>query len=206
MVVPLRMNDKVSGFIGIDNPKTRHHDCSLLRSLALVVTNEQKKRAMEHRLMKMSYTDKLTGLGNRNHYMHTLEQLEKTPPPNLGVVFIDLNGLKLINDKHGHVAGDEYIKNLADVFRKYFREEDIYRIGGDEFVLLTQRIREVIFREKIRALKKEAHALYPDSVSLGAVWQEKNIRPANMIKKADFLMYEDKKEYYRRLEAQSEAS
>ena len=206
MVVPLKMNDKVSGFIGIDNPKTCHHDYSLLRSLALVVTNEQKKRAMAHRLMKMSYTDKLTGLGNRNHYMHTLEQLEKTPPPNLGVVFIDLNGLKLINDKHGHIAGDEYIKNLADIFRKHFREEDIYRIGGDEFVLLTQRIREVTFREKIRALKKEAHALYPDSVSLGAVWQEKNIRPANMIKKADFLMYEDKKEYYRRLEAQSEVS
>ena len=201
MLIPLNVDDKVTGFIGIDNPKTPVDDYSLLNSLALVVANEQRKREMERKLREMSYTDKLTDLGNRNNYMRTLEQLAKTPPPNLGVVFIDLNGLKMVNDRFGHDAGDDYIKNLANVFRKHFREEDIYRIGGDEFVFLTQRIREPIFLEKIEALKKEAHALYPDSISLGHVWREKSIRPANMVKKADFLMYEDKKEYYRRRDA-----
>ena len=203
MIVPLYMDNRVSGFIGVDNPKSHRQDYSLLCSIALVVANEQKKRAMEHRLKEMSFTDKLTGLGNRNHYMQTLEQLEKTPPPNLGVVFIDLNGLKMVNDRFGHDAGDDYIRNLAGVFRKHFREEDIYRIGGDEFVFLTQRIQHPIFLEKINALKRDAHALYPDSISLGHVWREKNIRPAAMVKKADFLMYENKKEYYRQRDASS---
>lgn len=201
MLIPLNVDDKVTGFIGIDNPKANRDDYSLLSSLALVVANEQKKREMERRLMELSYTDKLTGLGNRNNYMLTLEQLSKTPPPNLGVVFIDINGLKMVNDRHGHDAGDAYIKNLADVFRNHFREEDIYRIGGDEFVFLTQRIREPIFLQKIEALKRNANALYPDSISLGHVWREKHIHPAAMIKKADFLMYVDKKEYYRRRDA-----
>ena len=205
-VVPLRVDDKTSGFIGIDNPRAHRNDYSLLHSLAFVVMNEQKKRAMERRLRKLSFTDKLTGLGNRNNYIQTLEQLEKIPPPNLGVVFIDLNGLKMVNDQFGHDAGDKYIKNLADVFRKHFREEDIYRIGGDEFVFLTQRIQEPIFIEKIEALKKETHKLYPDSISVGSVWREKNIRPASMIKKADFLMYEDKKKYYLRRDAKPHAS
>ncbi len=205
-IVPLRLDDKTSGFIGVDNPKANLNDYSLLHSLAFVVMNEQKKRAMERRLRKLSFTDKLTGLGNRNNYIQTLEQLEKIPPPNLGVVFIDLNGLKMVNDQLGHDAGDKYIKNLADVFRKHFREEDIYRIGGDEFVFLTQRIQEPIFREKIETLKKEAHKLYPDSISVGSVWRENNIRPAQMIRKADFLMYENKKEYYLRRDAKQDVS
>ena len=99
MVVPLNMDGKVSGFIGVDNPRSNRKDYSLLRSLALVVTNEQKKNQMERKLLELSYVDKLTGLGNRNNYIQTLEQLEKTPPVNLGVVFIDLNGLKMVNDQ-----------------------------------------------------------------------------------------------------------
>ena len=198
MAVPLNVDGQVSGFIGVDNPRINRTDYSLLRSLALVVTNEQKKKQMENKLLELSYLDKLTGLGNRNHYMQTLEQLEKTPPPNLGVVFIDLNGLKMVNDRFGHDAGDDYIRNLAGVFRKHFREEDIYRIGGDEFVFLSKRIGKAVFNKRITAMKEETNRLFPDSISLGYVWEGKNIRPAAMVKKADYLMYEDKKEYYRR--------
>ena len=198
MVVPLHVDGKVSGFIGVDNPRSNRNDYSLLRSLALVVTNEQKKNQMERKLLELSYVDKLTGLGNRNNYIQTLEQLEKIPPPNLGVVFIDLNGLKMVNDQLGHNAGDEYIKNLANVFRKHFREEDIYRIGGDEFVFLARRIGESVFKKRVDALKAEADWLFPDAISVGYVWREKNIKPSSMVQQADILMYENKKEYYLR--------
>ncbi len=198
MVVPLHVDGKVSGFIGVDNPRSNRNDYSLLRSLALVVTNEQKKNQMERKLLELSYVDKLTGLGNRNNYIQTLEQLEKIPPPNLGVVFIDLNGLKMVNDQLGHDAGDEYIKNLADVFRKHFREEDIYRIGGDEFVFLARRIGEPVFKKRVDAMKAEADWLFPDAISVGSVWREKNIKPSSMVQQADILMYENKKEYYLR--------
>ncbi len=198
MGVPLHMDGRVNGFIGVDNPRSNRNDYSLLRSLALVVTNEQKKNQMERKLLELSYVDKLTGLGNRNHYIQTLEKLEKTPPVNLGVVFIDLNGLKMVNDQLGHNAGDEFIKNLAGVFRKHFREEDIYRIGGDEFVFLMSRIGESVFMKRVDAMKAEADRLFPDATSMGCVWQEKNIKPSVMVQQADILMYENKKEYYLR--------
>lgn len=189
---------KVSGFIGVDNPRSNRNDYSLLRSLALVVTNEQKKNQMERKLLELSYVDKLTGLGNRNNYIQTLEQLEKIPPPNLGVVFIDLNGLKMVNDQLGHDAGDEYIKNLADVFRKHFREEDIYRIGGDEFVFLCPENRGARFQKKSRAIESGSRLAFSGCHLCRFCLAEKNIKPSSMVQQADILMYENKKEYYLR--------
>ena len=62
IVVPLVLNDVISGFIGVDNPKANRDDHSLLHSLAYFVTNEQRKRNMQSELKRMSYCDDLTGL------------------------------------------------------------------------------------------------------------------------------------------------
>ena len=107
IVVPLVLNDVISGFIGVDNPKANRDDHSLLHSLAYFVTNEQRKRNMQSELKRMSYCDDLTGLHNRNSYISVLQKLEKNPPDSLGVVFVDLNGLKRINDQQGHDSGDK---------------------------------------------------------------------------------------------------
>lgn len=79
IVVPLVLNDVISGFIGVDNPKANRDDHSLLHSLAYFVTNEQRKRNMQSELKRMSYCDDLTGLHNRNSYISVLQKLEKIP-------------------------------------------------------------------------------------------------------------------------------
>mgnify|MGYP000590300990 FL=1 len=85
---------------------------------------------MQSELKRMSYCDDLTGLHNRNSYISVLQKLEKNPPDSLGVVFVDLNGLKRINDQQGHDSGDKYIRDISRIFSRYFRGDDLFRIGG----------------------------------------------------------------------------
>lgn len=79
--------------------------------------------------------DDLTQLGNRRGWENTVARHEQDP--NVGVVFLDLNGLKLVNDTMGHEAGDELIQKASDCIRASIRPTDYAaRIGGDEFVIL----------------------------------------------------------------------
>lgn len=198
VVVPLLLDGAVTGFIGVDNPRQNQDDYSLLHSLAYFVTNEQKKRNMESELKRMSYHDDLTGLNNRNSYMRLLRRLEASPPPELGVVFIDLNGLKKMNDESGHAAGDAYIKDMSAAFRRHFRGDDVFRIGGDEFVFLCPRIPAELFYAKIEAMRQDVGRLYPDALALGSVWKSGNFEVMDMVKQADRLMYGDKKAHQAR--------
>lgn len=195
IVVPLVLNDVISGFIGVDNPKANQDDHSLLHSLAYFVTNEQRKRNMQSELKRMSYCDGLTGLHNRNSYISVLQKLEKNPPDSLGVVFVDLNGLKRINDQQGHDSGDKYIRDISRIFSRYFRGDDLFRIGGDEFVFLCRNIPKRVFHEKLAALRREANKAYPESLSLGQVWAEGDVHIMDMVKQADKRMYQEKAEY-----------
>ena len=88
---------------------------------------------------KLAYSDGLTGLGNRTAYLEQLEAYEKSPKEKmqLGVVYLDVNNLKKVNDQYGHECGDELIriaaKIIEDSFGKFGKS---YRVGGDEFCVL----------------------------------------------------------------------
>lgn len=198
IVVPLVLNDIISGFIGVDNPKANKDDHSLLHSLAYFVTNEQRKRNMQSELKRMSFCDDLTGLHNRNSYISVLQKLEKRTPNSLGVVFVDLNGLKRINDQYGHDSGDKYIRDISRIFSRHFRGDDLFRIGGDEFVFLCPNIPERVFHTKVAALQRDANKAYPESLSLGKVWAEGKVHTMDMVKLADQLMYQEKAKYHAR--------
>ena len=127
-----------------------------------------------------------------------LQKLEKNPPDSLGVVFVDLNGLKRINDQQGHDSGDKYIRDISRIFSRYFRGDDLFRIGGDEFVFLCPNIPERVFYAKIAALQREANKAYPESLSLGQVWAEGDMHIMDMVRQADKRMYQEKAEYHAR--------
>ena len=191
--VPLILDGTVTGFIGLDNPSRNQDDFSLLESLAFFVTNEQNKRKMQNRLREMSFSDGLTGLNNRNSYMQALKTIVVDPPVSLGVVFADLNGLKKINDEKGHTAGDAFLKGISGMFRQHFRKEDVFRIGGDEFVALCRDIHEDRFSAKTEGFQREVERLYPGALAVGTVWDSGDVRVMDMVKQADALMYEHKR-------------
>lgn len=105
---------RLTGFIGVDNPRRGIEHIRLLQSVAFFVSNDIYKRRMFIKLQELSHIDALTGLGNRNYYLETVEALKKRKLESLGIVFIDINGLKYANDHFGHSYGDEMIRSVAE--------------------------------------------------------------------------------------------
>jgi len=95
---------------------------------------------LQERLRQMSITDELTGLPNRRGFFVLAEQQLRSAQRSGGslvLLFADLDGFKMINDKLGHQAGDEALCSMADLFRRSYRDSDIIaRMGGDEFAIL----------------------------------------------------------------------
>ena len=104
--------------------------------------------------------------------------------------------LKRVNDNQGHKAVDELICRAAYAAEGIFGEQ-VYRIGGDEFVVLCPDLEEHLFRKKIELLRREMDRVQV-SVSIGAVWREKDVDPEQMLKEADSFMYQEKEAYHKR--------
>lgn len=97
-------------------------------------------KAQSDQIRYLSYHDQLTGLYNR-HFLESYTQDLKTEVHPLGLVFFDVNNLKEINDRFGHLEGDRLIERVASKIREICREDDVaIRVGGDEFVVLMPRM------------------------------------------------------------------
>jgi diguanylate cyclase (GGDEF)-like protein len=160
-------------------------------------------------LKEKADTDALTGLFNRRYLQKILEEekikFEKYKI-NYSVVVIDINGLKYVNDRFGHEAGDHMIYSVAQNLRSHSRETDIVaRTGGDEFIVLLTNTGNKGALKYIEKLKYIFNEIYFDinktekltvSVSAGAASTDTSL-PDELIKLADSMMYENKREFYR---------
>lgn len=145
-------------------------------------------------LKSISYRDKLTSMYNRHKYKEVLDSLKETGAQSIGIAYIDLNGLKQINDLLMHEAGDCYICRTAERIMQLFPENS-YRIGGDEFVILVPDIEQNIFSEKILQLEKSMQQA-EISISLGTTWAASCSDLNALLKEAEKQMYQNKKAYY----------
>lgn len=143
-------------------------------------------------LHKKSYIDNLTGVCNYNALSETLNK--KAEYHNVGVAFIDVNGLKVINDTLGHKEGDKMLTIIATLLNSVFRKSDIYRKGGDEFVILCTDVAEDIFVEKIHQVKALLKTT-EYSASFGIAYSESVEDITSLIAQADARMYAEKEEY-----------
>lgn len=193
IAVPLCKNNAVIGFVGIYNP-TKHEDTMLLSAVQFFITSSLYRQRQQEYLKCMSYTDMLTSLYNRNKYIYVLNSYIGEVIRNLGVLYIDLNGLKEMNDTQSHEAGDNLIRNCAKVIMKNFPDM-AYRIGGDEFVILAENIENEKFLDKVKELEKmmEKENI---SVSMGFLWKNKSNNVEEMLRQAEQYMYKEKEVYY----------
>ena len=194
LAVPLNSDGKIIGFLGVDNPRLHYEDHTLLSSIQYFLTDSLKAKERKARLQYMSYRDMLTTLYNRNRYIQVLEGMQAKTVIKTGVAYIDINGLKRVNDLYGHEAGDRLIINTARSMLAIL-PENAYRVGGDEFVLICFDIDEKIFRSKVRDIC-DSIAAKRISVSVGVVWEESSSELETMLRRADDLMYAEKKKYY----------
>lgn len=194
LTVPLNSEGKIIGFLGVDNPRLHYEDHTLLSSLQYFLTDSLKAKKQKEQLRYMSYRDMLTTLYNRNKYIQVVENSQAEVLSKVGVAYIDINGLKQTNDSYGHEAGDQLIINTGRSIIEVL-PENAYRVGGDEFVIICFNIEEAIFRKKIQTICENI-AEKAVSVSVGRVWEEAPDDLEAMLKRADDLMYTEKKRYY----------
>ena len=194
IAVPLIQNDEIIGFFGVDNPRKNYHDFSLLSSVNFFIMENLEKRERKSQLERMSYEDGLTKLYNRNKFNQIIDKYVDAPPSSLGVAYLDLNGLKRMNDEYGHGAGDRFILNAASTI-KYVFGADSYRIGGDEFAVICADMSQEEFNSKMEEEKKH---LWENeiSVAIGYSWRGDNNDIDAQLREADDLMYADKREFY----------
>jgi diguanylate cyclase (GGDEF)-like protein/PAS domain S-box-containing protein len=156
----------------------------------------------------LSFTDDLTGLYNRRGFFALAEQhlkLARAPRTKKGtlLVYTDMDGLKAINDAHGHDQGSRALVAVAELLRRTFRESDILaRLGGDEFVILSISATdqdERAIRDRLEAALQEYNAarLHPFVLSLSVgtavVDSERRRSLDELLKAADEQMYEEKR-------------
>lgn len=194
IAVPLIRDDKIIGFLGVNNPSYKPDEDRLLSSIQFFVTNSLISKYRQEKLRYLSYKDVLTNLYNRNKYISVMESYGGIMAKRVGIIYMDLNGLKRINDQEGHEAGDRFIKRAAEEILSVFPENS-YRIGGDEFVVLLIGIDKDVFEEKLNTLKANAKEKNI-SISFGSVWLEECDNLEERFKDVDKLMYEDKRKFY----------
>ncbi len=195
LAVPVVKEDKVVGFLGVDDPKENIKDFDLLTSVLYFIQNDLEKRRVMEQLSQLSYADTLTGLYNRNRYNEVRKAYKKKAPDKLGIIYMDLNGLKQANDTYGHDYGDKLIRKTAGILKKVVGK-DAYRIGGDEFVAICPGIELEDLEKKTQALRQRAEK-DEIKVSIGTSWRDENVHIKEQLREADQRMYEEKKIYYK---------
>ena len=163
----------------------------------------------------LSYRDALTNLNNPRSYHEHMDELSKKKLP-YGLIFMDLNDFKQVNDTYGHDAGDELLNIVAKRLQNSIREKDkAFRIGGDEFVVVIHGTHEARFYESVIARMREnvardvvlSDVTLKVSISAGyARCPEDGAKFEDVVKKADELMYENKRKHKAAKAARGEAS
>ena len=157
-----------------------------------------------------AYTDAMTGVGNKTAYLDIVRRLDKKISEKMAdfvVAVFDVNGLKHVNDNLGHEYGDMLITDAAAALKSIFGAEYVYRIGGDEFIVVLenvtrQQMEEALgrFDEALASFNQENTRYDVNlSVSKGAAGYEEgeDTEYKEVFKRADERMYQDKDAYYK---------
>lgn len=202
VMFPLRYNGELLGFIWATNFNTSNalRIKETLELSTYFISSEVANYKMMKRLEHISYTDLLTGVLNRNAMNNKVSDFVTSSDDNaepFGIVFTDLNGLKRVNDSDGHFAGDLLLKKAAILLQEVFSGDEIFRAGGDEFMMIVSGSTEQEFEKKIQTLRDKAND--PENVcfAIGSCYDAngRDIRRAMHI--ADEQMYKDKENYYK---------
>lgn len=202
VLFPLIPRGQFLGYIMAVNFDTENveHIKETLELTSFFIASEIANNRYIDMLQQMNKTDALTGVMNRNAMNNRVAELSDAAAgqsSGMGVVFADMNGLKNVNDSQGHAAGDQLLKNAAVILQSTFVGDEIYRTGGDEFLVLMQETDEDDIRRKIAEIKQKSALFSNVSFSVGYSFlaDGRDIRKA--LSEADARMYEDKEDCYR---------
>ena len=155
----------------------------------------------------LAYRDSLTGIKNSTAYIEAINEINKEinhSNPLFGVIVADINNLKQTNDRYGHDIGNELIVRTANIMSETFKTSSVYRIGGDEFVIILKNRDFDKYRERIAKMDKHFSEAFieadgdkiPVSLARGVALFDSKIDKVygDVLEKADQAMYMNKEE------------
>ncbi|MEO1146772.1 MAG: PAS domain S-box protein [Cyanobacteria bacterium J06638_22] len=211
IMVPIQIDQELWGYIGFDDCHTEREwtasEESMLVAIAASIGAALRRQRTDAQMRYQAFHDALTGLPNRNLYDHrlslTLAQARREKET-VGVMFLDLDRFKTINDTLGHAVGDQLLKLITQRLIPCLREEDtMARWGGDEFTLLlpalkspenAAKIAQCIAQALKPAFRLNGHDLHI-TCSLGiAIYPQDGSDPDTLLKNADVALYRAKEQ------------
>ena len=163
-------------------------------------TAEKNKRVAENRKLKnIAYLDSLTKLKNRTAYKEFVKNSKNSRDEDdvFVVVVMDVDNFKHINDTRGHIEGDKVLREVASELKEYFRDKDceLFRIGGDEFVMVSKEMNAIDVEEHMCALNEKTAEKIDITLSFGCAIVDFDTPDSfdSAFEKADKMMYQNKK-------------
>ena len=201
VLYPLKYNHETLGYIWAlnFNSENTQRIRSLLELTTFFVASEIANHKLIDKMKLMSWFDMLTGVSNRNAMNQRVDNIIKGNeklPDETAVIFIDLNGLKQVNDNGGHADGDVLLQKAANILKDVFPDGDIYRAGGDEFMVLIKDITEKVLEERLEKLNVYRTDSADVSFAVGYYCSDGSVDIRNAMTIADKRMYDDKQRYY----------
>ena len=171
-------------------------DCSEANPWAVVLIGFDLSLDLIAKNMKEIYRqDSLTGLLNRNAYDSDVEQLRSADIGAVVCVYADMIGLHEVNNHLGHKQGNRMLCGFADAARAFFGDDRLYRIGGDEFVIISSAHTEAQTRKQLNYMRERLHTQGCE-ISVGVASSESTSDLPKIIEQAENEMRREQKEYF----------
>jgi len=201
VLFPLKYNGETLGYMWAVNFNAENtvRIKETLELTAFFLAAEIANYQLVQRLEVLSSMDMLTGIRNRNVMNTMIDDIRSgriTLQTPYAVVFADLNGLKHVNDEDGHSEGDRILKQAAAILSEAFPESEVYRAGGDEFMVIAAGMDEEAAEAKRKQIRERAAGVDGLAFAIGVhiVHGREDIRAA--MRAADQEMYAEKRDYY----------
>ena len=196
ILVPLKQDKKILGYLYVTNFNSDKYveTKELVELMGFFLSTQISNHLMMNQLEALSKVDTLTDIYNRNEMSEMVKNLEGRP---FGLINLDLNGLKAVNDTYGHTEGDKLLIKASNLLKSVFRKTDVYRAGGDEFMVILPNLPEELFFRKVETLKAAMEKDDSVSFAMGAIYSDGTRNTHDVFVRSDELMYEDKKRIYK---------
>jgi diguanylate cyclase (GGDEF)-like protein len=211
LVAPLMINNRVSGTMQLftSSQAFTRVDAQLLWILSLVAENQLTRESANEGLIRFAFTDFLTGLKTRGYFEQQLEleiKRSERKKQYFALLMLDIDWFKQLNDRYGHHAGDQVLRDVASLLTKDMREVDtVARYGGEEFVIIlpettgpgamfvAQRLRKSV--EQARFFAGSPRAIEHLTISIGiAIFDVDAAFKQDLVENADAALYAAKSE------------
>ena len=200
VLVPVLGTDgEVRDVAGMAHTSRPRYALELLQSLACPMSLAMHNYRYFTVVKNSGTTDALTGLQNRLAFDRWMEQTNADGMIRFGCVYIDVNELHTINNRDGHEAGDRMLIEIAKLLLAQFAVDTVYRIGGDEFVVVSEKMEKKEMESRM-AMVDRILAQKNYYISYGLAWDTDSFNPKELVHIAEERMYEAKFLYYQRKE------